>query len=237
MRSRVARWVRRATVAGISAELIIQGVRELLFSIERSDLTPEQAREAEQRFRDYLQGLEAIDVTQSRRYPEGLGGPIVINERPRPGGMRPPRWEQLPPGAPPGGGAPPSSSGMPTVRSRARRLIRDYSRELVIGGIGLGIASLIRRVRSGSQTQTVNLPNVPGLVPPGIVDTPPAPTPQPLTVVQGGMLPSSARQTCECKDQRRKKRRKCLERADVVWKTGRYKGKPAGRRCVRFAKE
>lgn len=39
---------------------------------------------------------------------------------------------------------------------------------------------------------------------------------------------------CECPPKRqRKQRNKCLEWAQIEWRSGRYKGKPAGRKCVR----
>jgi hypothetical protein len=55
----------------------------------------------------------------------------------------------------------------------------------------------------------------------------------------GSALSSSSRvSSAACSCGPKKKRgpaRKCLERAAVVYKTGRYKGKAAGSRCIRFA--
>jgi hypothetical protein len=42
------------------------------------------------------------------------------------------------------------------------------------------------------------------------------------------------RDRCNCQ-KRSGKKRKCLERAQLSWRSGRKKGKPAGSRCVRFA--
>jgi hypothetical protein len=40
---------------------------------------------------------------------------------------------------------------------------------------------------------------------------------------------------CSCKPKKRGPQRKCLERASVVYRTGRYKGKAAGTKCIRYA--
>lgn len=68
-----------------------------------------------------------------------------------------------------------------------------------------------------------------------------------LTTINPGMLPFTApsgfgaippsvtaSSNCDCKPKRRGPKRRCLERAQVAWKTGRYKGKNAGTRCVRW---
>jgi len=48
-----------------------------------------------------------------------------------------------------------------------------------------------------------------------------------------GIRPGTAQ--CDCPPKKKRKpSRKCLERAQVVWKSGRYKGKVAGKKCVRF---
>jgi hypothetical protein len=39
---------------------------------------------------------------------------------------------------------------------------------------------------------------------------------------------------CKCKPKRRGPQRKCLERGQVNWRTGRYKGKLAGTKCIRW---
>jgi len=69
--------------------------------------------------------------------------------------------------------------------------------------------------------------------------------PEDLTTVNAGMLPFAATggagygftaqsTSCDCKPKRRGPKRRCLERADVSWRTGRYKGKRAGSKCVRW---
>lgn len=75
---------------------------------------------------------------------------------------------------------------------------------------------------------------------------PPAPSspalPSPLTPFETTVLPSPRtapgravppNDPCRCSTTR-KPRRKCLERAPVEFSAGRYKGRPAGTRCVRF---
>lgn len=65
------------------------------------------------------------------------------------------------------------------------------------------------------------------------------PEPQPLPSPGGPpiILTGSAGRTDLCPEpKRRKPARKCLERAQVEWRTGRYKGKIAGTKCVRFAR-
>lgn len=69
----------------------------------------------------------------------------------------------------------------------------------------------------------------------------------PLTGVQPQALPSSgggtifttgtSTSTCDCPPKKKRKTRKCLERAPVEWRSGRYKGKLAGTKCVRFQGE
>lgn len=65
----------------------------------------------------------------------------------------------------------------------------------------------------------------------------PRATPDPLTPVETRGVPylqplTSARHDCECKSKRRGQRRKCKERADVVYSSGRRKGQRAGSKCV-----
>lgn len=70
----------------------------------------------------------------------------------------------------------------------------------------------------------------------------------PLTPTQPGLLPSglsppyyppppTRTANCECPPKRKSRKRKCLERGQVEWRTGRYKGKVAGTKCIRFASE
>ncbi len=47
----------------------------------------------------------------------------------------------------------------------------------------------------------------------------------------------SSRSDCHCPPNKRGKARKCLERAPVVFKSGRLRGRSAGSKCIRFASE
>jgi hypothetical protein len=75
----------------------------------------------------------------------------------------------------------------------------------------------------------------------------PGTTPQPLTPVQGDTLPSAPpaqlppqqltqedQCNCQSRGKQRKKPRKCLTRAPLIWAGGPKKGKAAGTRCVKF---
>lgn len=46
---------------------------------------------------------------------------------------------------------------------------------------------------------------------------------------------TAAAAACSCKPKRRGPARKCLERGQVIYKSGRYKGKAAGSKCIRYA--
>lgn len=114
----------------------------------------------------------------------------------------------------------------------ARMTGNPYARA---GVIGLSILGANRRASpSGSPALASSLAPEP---------TPIAPAPltrfeaSPVSYFGGfGLTPpgGSASQRCDCKPKRRKPARRCLERAPVRWAGGRYKGKSAGTRCVRW---
>jgi len=224
---RIARAAMRVLPA-VQVATVIEGIltpRE----IASGELTREQVRDALERFQQAVDSLKEINELPRRQTAtdrRGLGGDIVINEPMRPGGLGPPTWEQLPPM---GAREPaPTSREREGLLVRVRRGLQQNLERVVIGAIGLGTLSLLRR-GSTSAPFTFNIPQaIPAPLSP--------PAPQPLTVVQGGGVPSSptAQRMCECKPKKKKKSRKCLERAQVEWRTGRYKGKLAGTRCVRF---
>lgn len=229
--ARVIRYAQRAIAAGVAIELIWRAVEDMLNRVGDSTLTEEQRQEAEERFRQELESLQEVTVNQTRQYgvdERGLGGPIRVNTQTRRGGMGPPTWEQLPPGA-----RSPRSRPTEEVTSVGRRPRDSLLRNASIFGLGLAGIQLLRSSRTSASSPPVAV-NIPPITIPG-----PMPQPQPLTLVQGGMLGSTptATRTCECKDTKRKKRRKCLERAQVEWRSGRYKGKLAGTKCVRFSSE
>lgn len=201
--------------------------------IEPGDLTPEQEREALEAFQRELLKLEQISVDVQGLGSEELQGPLRVNVRRRPGGLPPPSFEFEPPGGSPPGASPSgsSSSSIPTISTRVRRLIRDRLQEIILGTVGVGIISSLRRGSSAPPTVNIGQPR---LTVGG--------APQPLTRVE--TLPLTFAQTsptlqglCECPPKKKRKRRKCLERAQVEWRTGRFKGKLAGTKCVRFSRD
>lgn len=96
---------------------------------------------------------------------------------------------------------------------------------------GAAINSVLNRQRApstlGSQTVT----------PPPIIPLIPAPQQQQgltaFNVAPVGYGTSTG--LCPPCGKRRGRARKCLERGSVAWRTGRYKGKAAGSKCIRFA--
>lgn len=134
------------------------------------------------------------------------------------------------PAAPAPPATPPTAPPL-QVPVRKGTLGRDMLLRAALGvGLGAGAAALVRRAASS----TVSLS---GLSQPLPVTTP-GPAPAPLTFVGGGGVtsPTQAREDCECKKKRRDtKRKKCLERAQISWRSGRYKGKLAGTKCVRYS--
>jgi len=221
-----------AVKGGLAFELVRRALEDVIFGLDPDELTPDQVRDAERRFREAVESLKRVTVGRKRIIPtdkRGLGGDIVVNRRTRSGGPPPPSWEQLPPGATQPGKAPNPTE---TIFVRARRLLRDNLQSIVLGAIGLGSLSLLRRERAASPL-TVNIPQA-AVAP---LPTPTTDTlPQPLTLVQSAGLSSTSTRTCECKAKKKRDKRKCLERAQVEWRSGRYKGKLAGTKCVRFAK-
>jgi hypothetical protein len=240
LRDRLYRIARNAVRAGIAFELVRRALSDVIFGIDPSELTPEQAREAEQAFRDEVARLEEITVGRTRRSVtdrRGLGGDIVVNVPQQPGGLGPPTWEQLPPGASPpiggqGGPVAPAPTPREPLRVRIRRGIQNNLTELILGTLTLG------SLRRSSSTA----PNIPIDI---NVPTGGAAFPLPLTGNQPSVLTSSllqrvgrvGQQTCECKKPRKSKRRKCLERGQIEWRSGRYKGKLAGTKCVRWSEK
>lgn len=227
----VARRVARGFARTLPAAVIVEVLRGVISRMGVLEPSAADVREMEAEMRQQLEILSGnIEVTAERLEmpsPDTLQGDIVIHERQRGGGLPPPRWEQLPAGAQRPGQR---RESMPVIRAIGRRIAGNLQ-NIVLGTIGLGTLSLLRRRSSSSVSPlTVNVP---------AIATPTAtPIPQPLTVVQGGGVPftGTGTQQCECKEKKKREKRKCLERAQVVWKTGRYKGKLAGTRCVRFAK-
>lgn len=127
---------------------------------------------------------------------------------------------------------PPSPAPQPQRASGARRVTQRVqsamSNPTARNAIAaLDLLSLARRqgARSALTTPQSYAPDAPRA------------TPDPLTPVRTQGVPltqplTSARHDCDCKSKRRGQRRKCKERADVVYSSGRRKGQRAGSKCV-----
>lgn len=127
----------------------------------------------------------------------------------------------------------------PAPRNQGRRALTRIQNAMrnpwaQLGVFGLGLLGGKRKRRSQSVT------------PMPLVDVELEPiAPEPLTPFNAGSVPFAATggagygftaqsTSCDCKPKRRGPKRRCLERADVSWRTGRYKGKRAGSKCVRW---
>lgn len=234
LRARFRRIITGAIAAGASAILIEEALRSIWTGIGDSDLTPEQIDDAERRFREAVESLQRIDVTAQPIEPQGLGGDIVVNRSRRSGGMPPPGWEQLPaPGAPPSGASSTTTGTGEGLRVRVRRALGSNWLPLTLGALGL-----LSSRRGSRSNQIVNVAPasavpvpVPDALPTGLTQVQPAV----LTYPFSGLSSPTAQRTCECKATKKRKRRKCLERAQIEWRSGRYKGKLAGTKCVRWS--
>ena len=128
-----------------------------------------------------------------------------------------------------------SASSAPAKRKGFQRPALRYA------AIGLGTLVTRSLIRGGAPAA---YPTSPG----GAIGTLPLPSVSPLPTTTGltpfntpgvsffpqlGGGGASAR--CDCKPKKRGPQRKCLERGAVAWKSGRYKGRSAGQKCIRFA--
>lgn len=150
------------------------------------------------------------------------------------GMMRPPVFNPAPP-------APPA----PRKRNRVQRALHQIQRVTSnpwaqLGIFGLGV--LGGRKRSRNALSPLALSSSDDFVTQSPLDS--------LTPINAGALPFSSSgfnyggggtptataTACGCKPKKRGPKRRCLERAQVAWRSGRYKGKLAGTRCVRWEK-
>lgn len=142
--------------------------------------------------------------------------------------------------------APPAAPG----KSRRQR-VRQAGKAIISGQLSNlwpfvgAITGLIGATR-GSRSPTVNVAAPMPLTPPVIAPEPTSPAPAPVTsppplvLVAGGSGfggTVATADTCDCSQckSKRKKPRKCLQKAPLRWAGGPKKGKAAGTRCVRFA--
>lgn len=130
--------------------------------------------------------------------------------------------------------APPPS---PATKNRAARALNRISNAMrnpwaQAGVFGLGLLG----GRKSKRASSMPLATMPAADMPGEILTSVNPGMLPFTAPAGfgAAPPSATSSTCGCKPKRRGPKRRCLERAQVAWKTGRYKGRNAGTRCVRW---
>lgn len=150
---------------------------------------------------------------------------------------------QLPPAQ-----LPPVSGQRPSrLRRVLSRIASARSSKLGRALTGVSIAQQIyqsRRRGGGFTAQPIALQDE-IVTPPATLPSGPAITPgmlpftpgQPMTFSggSGGRVMSNQLERCDCKPKRRGPKRRCLERGQVAWKTGRFKGRSAGTKCVRWA--
>lgn len=168
--------------------------------------------------------------------------PVPVPTTPR---LDLPRELALPPGAPDPWNYQMPQPPIPAMGAPAAPSLPPSGGRFPWPALGL-LAPLLRNPSSRSTASTLTTPRFsPPSVPPS-VPQPPTPPNSPPGGGGGGRLtpfnpvsvgfPSERRCRCEkCKKPKRGKPRKCLERAQVVWRSGSNKGKVAGTRCVRFA--
>lgn len=135
---------------------------------------------------------------------------------------------------------PPQPAPPPPKRNRLQRALSRVqavtsNRWAQLGVLGLGVLGSKRKrsARSTLQSQTVTPVTFPDVE---TVDAfTPADVPFSAAGFGGTFTPSrNVAGNCDCKPKRKGPKRRCLERAQVAWRTGRYKGKLAGTRCVRW---
>lgn len=103
--------------------------------------------------------------------------------------------------------------------------------------IGLGVVGALqaRRRGGGAQTAVLNRAGDAITTPPATVGYPYVGS-YPLTRFDAGSVSSSRTSSCSCSPKKRGPKRKCLERGSVAWRTGRFKGRTAGTKCIRYAR-
>lgn len=210
---------RLGTVLGEGIGAIVGGPAEVDPEIEAE---AQRAAEAA-RGRVSSEGLEEIRV-DAAKLPGGRPPSALDRERVRQGRVR-----QMPPFDPQ------AIATMPPApkRQRGARALHTIQRVTSNPWAQLGIFGLgLLGGRSTSRPRPA-LTAVPELAPP-----------DDLTGFNTGLLPfvggtpinpvSRSDTACSCKPKRKGPKRRCLERAQVAWRSGRYKGKLAGTRCVRW---
>ena len=119
----------------------------------------------------------------------------------------------------------PTEAAGPAPSTSARPSTGPLTRSVIAGVTAAVIANLLRG--RGQVGQVALTSQVSDLLPsPETLPRQFLPLPQ----------PRQRADPCEARAQRKKKQRKCLRRAGVIWAGGRRKGKSAGTRCLAFAK-
>lgn len=126
---------------------------------------------------------------------------------------------------------PPAPRGGTAVRRIVGALQNPAARYAVIG---LGIATALRG-RRGGQTAVLNAPGA-AISPTPATSLYPYSVPSALTRFDAGSVSSTRTAGCSCSTKKRGPKRKCLERGSVAWRTGRFKGRTAGTKCIRYAR-
>jgi hypothetical protein len=132
---------------------------------------------------------------------------------------------------------PPAAAPKPTA---LQRLLNPNPKTLAnVKALGAALDKL-RKKAAPAAIDSPSLPALPAT--PTITNTPgitniPGTTYYPIgSALTASSRVSSSSSACSCGPKKKRgPARKCLERAAVVYKTGRYKGKAAGSRCIRFA--
>lgn len=233
---------------------VIGGIGGLLWpsNVAPGVLTPEQLEEATRAGREEAEreaaelerALEELARARERAWPTPQPVPLpplapiptpappVFSPAPRPAPTPAPRAPAAP--APRAPAAPRSQPVTPQRWSLSPWL----TLALLTPGLTGSTARTLTAPRPADPLTPVRPPFGDPLTP-GNPLTPSMPTPSGLTPFNRPPLQSRTRQDrcrCKkCKEPKRRKKRKCLERAQLSWRTGRKKGQPAGSRCVRFA--
>jgi len=188
--------------------------------------------EAELRRRRLEQAVPLPGELEGRAaLPEGMTMPAKLDKRGDPiGGMRRMPTMSIPPPAP-------KRNRMQRALHRIQSVTNNPWAQL--GVLGLGVLGSRRRRSSPAvmpslqEVTPITFPDAedvltltPGMIPFAAM---------PGASGYGAQPPSTTRLgDCSCKPKRRGPKRRCLERAQVAWRSGRYKGKLAGTRCVRW---
>lgn len=132
----------------------------------------------------------------------------------------------------------PVASGLPGVASAPApvpapkkpggllgRINKQTLQRAQLAGLGVGLLSRKKSTPAVAPLTAIEAPRV-------------SSTSTTTTYLAGPVLTNTSSRTlttgCSCAKKKRGPARKCLERGTVAWKTGRYKGRAAGQKCIRW---